>query len=90
MTMSHGSVCFVRREDYRPGDLFWFLGKSYRILRFEPYTPMPDALVGKLGADAQFMVCEGGFEITMTSGNSYPVEPEHAPPGYFERISAGT
>lgn len=79
---------FVRSEDYEVGDLIWFLGKSHRITRFQPYThPVPE-VAARFGEGTRFAHCELGWSITMTANGTWPMEWEHTPPKYRERFLA--
>ncbi|WP_435607394.1 hypothetical protein [Streptomyces ardesiacus] len=73
----------VAYDDYVPGDVFWFLGTSHRVLRFEDMDPQSGTAQENPGA--RVMVCDDEFKITALPGSLFPERADRAPAGFWQR-----
>jgi hypothetical protein len=73
----------VAYDDYDPGDVFWFLSTSHRVLRFDDMDPA--SLTARAHPGARVMVCEDEFTITALPGASFPERADRAPAGFWQR-----
>ncbi|MFI1177816.1 hypothetical protein [Streptomyces melanogenes] len=70
-------------DDFAPGDVFWFLGTSHRVLRFEDMDPQ--SVTAQNHPGARVMICDDEFEITALPGAVFPERADHAPAGFWQR-----
>jgi hypothetical protein len=73
----------VAYADYVPGDVFWFLSTSHRVLRFEDMDPQ--SVTAQENPGAQVLVCDDGFEITALPDSVFPERADRAPAGFWQR-----
>ncbi|WJV51716.1 hypothetical protein [Streptomyces flavofungini] len=78
-----GEDVIVAYDDFVPGDTFWFLGTSRRVLRFEDMDPRSATAQNDPGA--RLLVCDDGFAITALPGAIFPERADRAPAGYWQR-----
>jgi len=72
----------IRYTDLAPGDLFWFGGKSHRLVDVRDFAPGQEST---LSPDTKFMVFDDGEEFLWYPTGSFHDRADHAPAGYWQR-----
>lgn len=73
----------VAYDDYIPGDVFWFLSTSHRVLRFEDMDSQ--SVTAQAHSGARVLVCDDDFKITALPDSIFPERADRAPAGFWQR-----
>ncbi|MGW5353342.1 hypothetical protein ACWERV_22885 [Streptomyces sp. NPDC004031] len=77
-----GDLVTIRYTDLARGDLFWFGGRSHRLVDVRDLPPGQES---KLDQDAKFMVFDDGEEFLWYPTGTFHDRADRAPAGYWQR-----